>query len=280
MSLQSALDEFALSVASFRDPVDITDDEWKVYTDNAVVALMAGGESSRFKDVLEGQKVQKSVFELPNGDTMIEMTIRMFRDAGLKKFAALVFHNGESTEERLGDGSQLGVEITYSYDPEMPVGRGGAIRHAIEVGAIPRGANLIVANPSDIIMDFPGSFPRFMVSSHLEGQKEGMIATAVLAPRLAYSANGMMVQDNKVIDTADFPLIPVPAHAGFTIFSPEALDIFVDMFKLNEKSDFEQALFPLLCKEGKLWSVGLTKGQWYQVKDSKQYKQLLQKLGV
>lgn len=280
MSLQTELDEFAISVASFRDPIDMSDEEWDKYANNAVVALMAGGESSRFKDVLAGQPVQKSVFELPNGDTMIEMTIRMFRDAGIKKFAALVFHNAKSTEDRLGDGSKLGVEIAYSYDPEMPVGRGGAIRHAIEIGAIPKGCNLIVANPSDIILDFPGSFPRFMVSGHIEGQKHGMIATAMLAPRLAYSANGMMVRDNQVIDTADFPLIPVPAHAGFTVFSPMALNLFIEMFKLNEKSDFEQALFPRLCKEGRLWSVGLTKGKWYQVKDSKQYKQLLEKLGL
>jgi NDP-sugar pyrophosphorylase family protein len=154
---------------------------------------------------------------------MIEMTIRMFRDAGIKRFAALVFHNGKSTEERLGDGSSMDVEITYSYDPEMPVGRGGAIRHAIEVGAIPRGCNLIVANPSDIIADFPGSFPRFIVSGHLEGQRNGMITTAVLARGLAYSATGMMVKNNQVVDTDGFPFIPVPAHAGFTLFSPEAM---------------------------------------------------------
>lgn len=280
MSLQSELDDFAKRIASFHDPVDMTDAEWQEYADNTVVALMAGGESSRFRDVLDGQPVQKSVFELPNGDTMIEMTIRMFRDAGLKKFAALVFHNAKSTEERLGDGSSLGVEISYSYDPDMPVGRGGAIRHAIEVGAIPRGCNLIVTNPSDIIMNFPGSFPRFLASGHMEGQKKGMLASALLAPRLAYSANGMMVRDNMVVDTADFPLIPVPAHVGFTVFSPEALDLFIEMFKLNEKSDFEAVLFPMLCQQKKLWSVGLTKGIWYQVKDSKGYKQLVEALDI
>lgn len=280
MSLQSELDTFAKQIGSFRDPIDMSDTEWEAYASNTVVALMAGGESSRFKDVLDGQPVQKSVFELPNGDTMIEMTIRMFRDAGITKFAALVFHNAKSTEERLGDGSQLGVEIVYSYDPEMPVGRGGAIRHAIESGAIPEGCNLIVANPSDIIVDFPGSFPRFLASGHKEGGQKGKIATACLAPGLAYSANGMMVVENEVVDTADFPRIPVPAHNGFTVFSPEALNLFVETFQLNEKSDFEAILFPMLCQQKKLWSVGQTKGEWLQVKDAKQYKQLLTKLGL
>jgi NDP-sugar pyrophosphorylase family protein len=88
------------------------------------VALMAGGESSRYAAVLNGKKIQKNAHELPNGDTMIEMAIRTYRDVGIKKFVALVFHNAHTVEDRLGDGSKLGVEITYSHDPVQPVGKG------------------------------------------------------------------------------------------------------------------------------------------------------------
>jgi hypothetical protein len=51
MKLQSRLDELSVSIASFQDPQDMLDNEWQEYTDNSVIALMAGGESSRFKDV-------------------------------------------------------------------------------------------------------------------------------------------------------------------------------------------------------------------------------------
>lgn len=276
MNLQDELDTFAAKIAEFHDPVRLSDEEWQKFTDNTVVALMAGGESSRYAAVLNGRQVNKNAHELPNGDTMIEMAIRAYRDAGIKKFVALVYHNASSIEKRLGDGSGLGVEIKYSHDPQKPVGKGGAVHNALANGSIPDDKNLIVANPDDVILNFPGSFVRFIGSAHMEGQKKDMLATAVLAPGQAYASTGMMVIGNKVVDTQMYPFIPVPAHVGITIFSPEIYPRFKKLFPLSEKNDFEQVLFPILAEEKKLWSAGLTKGTWIAVNDLKSYKQLVE----
>ncbi len=277
MNLQSELDALAQKIASFHDPTAISDDEWNNFVENTTVALMAGGESSRFSAVLDGVQANKSAFELPNGDTMIEMAIRMYRDAGFKKFVALVFHNAHSIEERLGDGSNLGVEIAYSYDPEIPIGKGGAVLNALENGSIPESHNLIVANPDDVILHFP-DFPRYIGRAHLEGTHNGAVATAVLGLGQAYHSTGMMVVDNKVVDTKMYPFIPVPAHVGITLFAPQAYEYFRQNFSLTEKSDFENVLFPILAGEDKLWSAGLTKGLWIAVNDAKSYKQLVTEL--
>src|SRR5438309_11404593 len=109
MSLQTELDGLARRIASFTEPPKVDDAAWQEFADNTVVALMAGGESTHYAAVVEGQKVQKSAHELPNGDTMIEMTIRAYRDAGFKRFVALVFHNAHTIQDRLADGSSLGV---------------------------------------------------------------------------------------------------------------------------------------------------------------------------
>lgn len=239
---------------------------------------MAGGESRRYAAVLEGDNVQKNAHELPNGDTMIEMSIRAYRDAGFKKFVALVYHNAHTVEDRLGDGSELGVEIVYSHDPEPPAGKGGAIRNAIENGSIPTDKYLIVANPDDVILDYPGSYVRFIGEAHLEGEAQDKLATAVLAPGQPYASTGMMVVDNAVVDTQMYPLIPVPAHVGITVFSPKLLPRFVELFDLHKKSDFEQLLFPLLAQEKTLWSAGLNKGAWIAVNDLKSYNQLVKVL--
>jgi len=279
MNLQTELDGLSKSVAKFHEPPAASEKEWEKFAKNAVVALMAGGESSRYAAVLNGKKVQKNAHELPNGDTMIEMAIRMYRDAGIKKFVALVFHHAHTIEDRLGNGSGLGVEIKYCQDPDPPAGKGGAIRNAIEQGFIPRDCNLIVANPDDVILNFPGSFVRYIGNAHIEGEKKGMLATAILAPGQAYASTGMMVVDNRIVDTQMYPFIPVPAHVGITIFSPGILPRFKKLFSLTEKSEFEQVLFPLLAKEKKLWSVSLTKGLWIAVNDLKAYKQLVDLLG-
>ena len=272
--LQLELDNLKDRIASFHEAPEVDEDKWRTFSGNTVVALMAGGESSRYAAVLNGVQIQKNAHELPNGDTMIEMAIRAFRDAGIKKFVALVYHNASTVEDRLGDGSSLGVEIVYSHDPEPPAGKGGAIRNAIENGSIPLGKYLIVANPDDVILDYPGSFVRYIGEAHLEGESKGKLATAVLATGQPYASTGMMVIDNEVVDTQMYPLIPVPAHVGITVFSPNILPRFKELFSLTEKSDFEKVLFPLLAREKKLWSAGLTKGTWIAVNDLKSYNQL------
>ena len=277
MTLQTELDMLAGKIASFHEPVRPTDNERQDFFDNTTIALMAGGESSRFSSVLDGTQANKSAFELPNGDTMIEMCIRMYRDAGFKRFVALVFHNAHSIEERLGDGSELGVEILYSYDPEVPIGKGGAVLNALENGSIPETHNLIVVNPDDVILHFP-DFPQYISNAHLEGVRNGAVATAVLGQGQAYHSTGMMVVDNKVVDTKMYPFIPVPAHVGITLFSPQAYPYFRQLFSLTEKSDFENVLFPILAGEDRLWSAGLTRGMWIAVNDAKTYKQLVEEL--
>ena len=278
MNLQNELDGLADKIASFHKATPVTDEQWQSFADNTVVALMAGGESTRYAAVLDGEAVQKNAHELPNGDTMIEMTIRAYKEAGIKKFVALVYHNAHTVEDRLSDGSSLGVEIKYSYDPEPPAGKGGAIRNALENGSIPEDHNLIVANPDDVILDFPGSYVRYIGESHIEGESRGMLATAVLAKGQPYASTGMMVVDNAVVDTQMYPLIPVPAHVGITVFSPKILPRFLEIFNADEKHDFEQVLFPLLAHENKLWSAGLTEGKWIAVNDLKSYKQLVKSL--
>lgn len=278
MDLQTALDQLADKISSFHEPPKLSDKAWKKFADNTVVALMAGGESSRYAAVLDGEAVQKNAHELPNGDTMIEMAIREYKAVGIKKFVALVYHNAHTVEDRLGDGSDMGVEIMYSHDPEPSAGKGGAIRNALDNGSIPMDKYLIVANPDDVIFDFPGSYVRFIVEAHAEAEEQGKMATAVLAHGQPYSSTGMMVVDNEVVDTEMYPFIPVPAHIGITVFSPEILPRFTELFSLDRKSEFEQELFPLLAKEKKLWSAGLTKGTWIAVNDLKSYKQLISRL--
>jgi NDP-sugar pyrophosphorylase family protein len=276
--LQIKLDELAQKVASYKEPTKVSDEKWQEFAANTVVALTAGGESSRYSAALKGKDVNKNAHELPNGDTMIEMTIRMYRDAGINEFVALVFHNAHSVQDRLGDGTKLGVNIRYSEDPEQAAGTGGAVRNAIDNNAIPMGSNLIVANPCDIFFDQPDGFIRRFCESHIEGTDQGMIATAVLTKGIPIPATGMLVEDNRVIDAQKFPVVPVPSHIGISIFSPNIFSRFQELFDLSKKTDFEQALFPLLAKEKILWAAFLTEGTWVQVKDLKGYKELIDKL--
>ena len=189
---------------------------------------------------------------------------------------ALVFHHAQSVIDVLGDGSHLGVKITYSHDPEHPVGRGGAIRKALDNGSIPRTKSLIVHNPDDQIIRYEGSFPRDIVAGHLAGVQKGMLATAVVVDGTPYTYTGMKI-DHGVVDQIEmYPYIPIPTHVGVTVFSPSVYDYFTRLFDLTKKIDFESVLFPLLAKERRLYSFMIPGRCWLSVNDPKALAKLIE----
>ena len=274
--MKKALKELKGKITKIKKPKKISDKIWQDFVAKTTVVLMAGGESSRFSEVTKGSPVNKNAFRLPNGDSMIEMTIRMYKEAGFKNFAALVFHNADSIEKILGDGKGLGVNIKYSYDPEIPVGKGGAIKNAILNCSIPKEHYCIIHNPDDVIVDFVGSFPRHIVEGHIHNKKT--LATVVVVEETPYTYTGMKIINNIVHQIEMYPNIPIPTHIGVTILSPETYIYFDKYFDLNKKSDFESVLLPILAKKKLLSAVSIPSNSWIAVNNAKSYKELIKRL--
>jgi mannose-1-phosphate guanylyltransferase len=265
--MQSALDHFRKAIYSPGETAHINNAQLQQFAENCVVALAVGGEGSRLKATTESQQVHKTALRLPNNDTMTERTIRMYRNEGFRDFVALVFHHAQSVIDVLGDGSRLGVHITYSHDPERPVGRGGAIRNALDNGSIPRTKSLIVHNPDDQIIGYEGSFPGDIVAGHLAGVQKGMLATAVVVDGTPYTYTGMKIDRGVIEQIEMYPYIPIPTHVGVTVFSPGVYDYFLKLFDLTKKVDFESVLFPLLAQERRLYSFMIPGRCWLSVYD-------------
>ncbi len=273
--MEIALDELKMAVCDPGERVAIDAEQLRDFASNCVVALPVGGEGSRLRSVTDGLGIQKNALRLPNGETLIERTIRMYRDDGFREFVALVFHSKHSIVDALGDGIQLGVRVRYSADPGIPVGRGGAIRHALENGSIPRAKNLIVHNPDDVIARYPGSFPRDVVAAHLAGVRAGAIATAIMVDGARMPYTGMRLSNGIVEEVTAYPFVPIPAHIGVTVFSPAVYSLFEDLFDLTRRTDFEGVLFPTLARERKLYSALIPTESWFQVNDPRSLDKLM-----
>ncbi|MBV9691194.1 MAG: hypothetical protein JO202_15960 [Ktedonobacteraceae bacterium] len=267
--MRAELEHFKQAIYSPGDKAAISQDDLRSFAEQCVVALAVGGEGSRLKAATEAQQTHKTALRLPDGDTMTERTIRMYKEAGFRQFVALVFHYAQSVIDVLGDGSHLGVHVTYSHDPERPVGRGGAIRNAIENGSIPRTKYLIVHNPDDQIIGYQGSFPHDIVAGHFAGTRQGMLATAIVVDGTPYTYTGMQIQHGIVEHIEMYPHIPIPTHVGVTVFSPEVYSSFIELFDLSKKTDFESVLFPLLAKRKQLYSFTIPAECWLSVNDPK-----------
>jgi NDP-sugar pyrophosphorylase family protein len=167
------------------------------------------------------------------------------------------------------------VQVRYSEDPGTPVGRGGAIRHALSTGAIPRHKNLIVHNPDDVIALYEGSFPADVVAAHLAGVQAGAVATAIMVEGAAVPYTGMRLNDGLVEEVMAYPFVPIPAHIGVTVFSPVVYELFDQLFDLTVRTDFEGVLFPVLARQRKLYSAIIPTQTWFQVNDPKSLQRLI-----
>ena len=276
--LQESLDHLRSQISNFEDLPEISQTLVDHFIANCTVVLAVGGEGTRLSSLTKSKNINKSSLILPNGDALIERTVKMYRNSGLKRFVCLVYHEASSIVQLLGDGSSLGVEITYSYDPGKPVGRGGAILNAILNGYIPIGDNIIVHNPDDQIVDYNESFPKHIIKGHISGISKGMLATVVVVESISHPYTGMKINNSVIQDIEMYPTVPIPTHIGVTIFSPDIKEYFKRLFTLTEKVDFEATLFPELSESRVLYSVPIASNYWIPVNDPKSFKELVEKL--
>ncbi len=268
--MKQAFKDFQNALLSKGTKKDVRDKEWDTIVNTTVIAMAAGGEGSRFQSVA----AQKNSYQLPNGQSLIERNIRLYKEAGFTNFVALVYHEADSIHEVLGDGSQLGVTVTYSYDPKKGVGRGGAVKHALEQGAIPSDATLILHN-DDQVVNYPGSFPRDIMAGHLAGVEQGALATMIMVEGSEYVYSAMQV-DNGFVSAIEYhPMVPIPTHMGTVVFSPECFAYFDRMISYDQKTEPETVVIPKLAQEKKLYSFVIPSETWMPVNDPKDLKKLL-----
>jgi dTDP-glucose pyrophosphorylase/CBS domain-containing protein len=90
--------------------------------DNTVV-IMAGGMGLRLRPLTES--TPKPMLPV-GGKPMVQHTIESLRAEGFANFVLAINYLGDQIEEHFGDGSGLGVRITYVKE-EQPLGTGGAL---------------------------------------------------------------------------------------------------------------------------------------------------------
>ena len=89
------------------------------------VVILAGGLATRlYPATLE---VPKSLIEI-NGRPFIHHQLVLLKEKGVSQVILCVGHFGEMIETYVGDGSRFGLEVRYSYDGDVLLGTGGAVK--------------------------------------------------------------------------------------------------------------------------------------------------------
>jgi NDP-sugar pyrophosphorylase family protein len=92
------------------------------------VAILAGGLATRLRPVTE--KIPKSLVRVA-GQPFLTHQLRLLRSSGIRKVVLCVGYLGEMIEHEFGDGRNLGIELSYSFDGPDLLGTGGALKKAL-----------------------------------------------------------------------------------------------------------------------------------------------------
>jgi N-acetyl-alpha-D-muramate 1-phosphate uridylyltransferase len=92
------------------------------------VAILAGGLATRLRPVTD--KTPKALLTVA-GEPFVVHQLRLLRSQGIRKIVLCVGYLGDMIQTKVGDGSDLGLQIAYSFDGPTLLGTGGALRRAL-----------------------------------------------------------------------------------------------------------------------------------------------------
>jgi NDP-sugar pyrophosphorylase family protein len=92
------------------------------------VVILAGGLATRLYPVT--RKIPKSLIDIA-GKPFIDHQLTLIRKKGIIQVVLCVGYLGELIEEYVGDGSHWGLDVQYSYDGDVLLGTGGAVKRAL-----------------------------------------------------------------------------------------------------------------------------------------------------
>lgn len=229
---------------------------WK----NLKAVIMAGGKGTRLLPLTSN--IPKPLVPIANKPILIHI-IELLNQHGFDDIIITVEHLGKKISEALGDGSALGVTITYSWE-ERPLGTAGGVK-AVENQL--DGTFLVIS--SDILTDIDLSK---MLAFHLKNESKATIALTQTEVPVAFGI--VITEDNGRINRfLEKPgwgeVFSDTINTGIYILEPEVLQLF----EKNQEYDFSKQLFPLLLEKEIPMYGYLTDFYWLDLGTPKKYIQ-------
>jgi dTDP-glucose pyrophosphorylase len=199
------------------------------------------------------------------GVPILETIVTGLRDAaGVREFFLIVGYQGEIIRNHFGDGSKLGVSITYGVQ-EVQDGTGKAPEIAREwIGADP-----FFLSYGDILLHQPADYAGLAAAWQAD-QPDGVIG---LVTGQDLTKGGAIVLDeqgnvNRIVEKAAADAIPANAYynSGVYLLTPRLFDFTAKLAK-SARGEYEltDALLGLAI-EGRLKGAFL-QGEWVDVRD-------------
>lgn len=109
--------------------------------------ILSAGRGNRLRPITE--TTPKALITIDD-KSLIVRHLEKLRDMGLSEVVINISHLADKFKQELKDGSQFGIKIHYSQEPQEAFGTAGGIRHAIKYF---NDSEVVVIN-SDVLCDY------------------------------------------------------------------------------------------------------------------------------
>jgi NDP-sugar pyrophosphorylase family protein len=215
--------------------------------------IMAGGYGSRLSPLTE--KCPKPL--LPVGDQpLLSHVIGRLKQAGIRRMSLSTHYLAEQIRRQYGDGSELGVELSY-VNEEQPLGTAGAL------GLMPSGEDPLLVVNGDVLtgMDFQS-----MLEFHREQRARLTVAVRKYEVQVPFGV--VETEGVEVRGLAEKPEYSFFVNAGIYLVEPEACRLVEG----GRRLDMTELIQLLLARGEKVASFPVVE-YWLDVGSPEAYRQ-------
>jgi NDP-sugar pyrophosphorylase family protein len=228
------------------------------------VLILAGGQPVFFES--EKKALPKAMVKIA-GKPLLEQTLQRLKAAKLSEVYISLGEGGNIIEDYFGDGSQMGINITYIQQPKSNLGNAQPLLQAKQYFN-----NSFLLLYGDVLSDIDyGDLVEFHRS-----QKSSICTMALSSVDTVEQWGLAKLQGNRIVAFEEKPANPKTfsklINAGIYLMETEIFNF------INPKSNkLESDVFPRLAEEGKLFGYPY-EGLWLDISNSAAYKQAIKEI--
>ncbi|EPG0369924.1 nucleotidyltransferase family protein [Photobacterium damselae] len=192
------------------------------------VFIMAGGFGTRLKPLTD--TCPKPMLKI-GSKPILETVIRSFIKAGFQNFYISTHYMPEQIHNHFGDGSSLGINITYIHE-EHPLGTGGAL--GLLPNDLPENLPLIMIN-GDVLTKV--DFQR-LLEFHEEHQADATMCVREYDYQIPYGV--VQGKGHKITSMVEKPIQHFFVNAGIYVVSPKVIHSVPKNHKIDMPTLLEQ----------------------------------------
>ncbi|BAZ68486.1 MAG: mannose-1-phosphate guanyltransferase [Pelatocladus maniniholoensis HA4357-MV3] len=215
--------------------------------------LMAGGSGTRLRPLTcDLPKPMVPILNRP----IAEHIINLLKLHDITEIVATLHYLPDALRDYFQDGSDFGVQITYSVEEDQPLGTAGCVKNIAEL----LDETFLVIS-GDSITDFD-------LTAAIEFHKQTKSKATLILTRVPNPIEfGVVItdEDHRICRFLEKPstseIFSDTVNTGAYILEPEVLEYL----PANTESDFSKDLFPLLLAKGEPMYGYIAQGYWCDV---------------